>query len=850
MASAVLPIPGNAGIEEDTKGTLEDGKADLKKKKLKPLERFRKFFSKKRPKSREGDINVVSFKASSTSALFHGAVNSEDDDDGGFKVRGPPILSSGSRSISEDSIFKPEQSTIKNVAPLREKTVSMEEMNKNFKPNSEAKSTSQESEKSLISVDGSENEEEDVFATNWKSSVAKVNTEKRLDSVGSQSGGEMDLDLVPVKTTESLSSNAAKHRIAVRPRDRRVSSKRSVHRKGDKGEKQTPLPSLNEESPTKSYTDETRTDKSESKNKLDNDKLVTLIQVDPNDTGTSSVHSQNSVPIEIPRAPVRQDSETSKQWTPLSTSPISMSALQDVKLRPRPVPLKLDNNENRKDSSSEDVELSKKFERVKRFSSKWENGGQPEVENVKSPSHDSMPSASLSPKDQLEEKKVFQIAVEEKKIAETVEKKEEKKEDKRTLVEHLSPLSPTSPVTFILKKEPLKPGAKLSEGRSDFHPKADSADISKSVKHVPEVSDSVKPAENEIKNSREELGFKLGEKSPSKSDGSSSNILSGSPEKLASPREEYKARRQTRSKTLPEQKVPKELLDAAKTENTHPVHAKVESTISASRQQKSVKSDYDNVVAGNAGLKPVDVKRLSWVGISGSSVDSTTEPSWVALAKKKQADNDNKPDNVEPKDAKPMPITPKPVSIVPTAPLKKDGKECQFPAEKKETSDTQTLVSGPRKDTSTVPLATLPKKDNQIFTNKPAAVETRRANVTSDSKKDINTSELVGVKVPPKGVSEKSKSLERSVNLGSSVGSSVPQWKRDLSIKKRDNGTENASQVKIEIIEKAPSKVEKKEESKTSVQIREKTQQEKFDLSSSNRKSKVLDMVKSFQKVS
>ncbi|KAK3576858.1 hypothetical protein CHS0354_012912 [Potamilus streckersoni] len=663
-------------------------------------------------------------------------------------------------------------------------------------------------------------------------------------------GGEMDFDLVPVKATESLNTNAAKHRIAVRPKDRRGSSKRSMHRKGEKGEKQTPLPSLNEESPTKSYTDETQTDKSESKNNQNNDKLVTLIQVDPNIPGTSGVHSQSSAPIEIPRTSAGQDSETTRQRTPLSTSPISMSALQDVKLRSRPVPIKLDNIENRKDSSSEDVELSKKFEQVKRFSLKWENSGHAEVENVKSPSHDSMlPSVSLSSKDHLEEKKRFQIVVEEKKIVETVEKKEEKKEDKKTLVgsvEHPFPLSPTSPVTFVLKKEPLKPGAKVSEGRSDFQPKADSTDLSKSVKQVPEVSDSLKrqPAEIEKKPSREELGFKIGEKSLSKSDGSSSsNVPSSSPEKLASPREEYKARRQTRSKTLPEQNVPKELLDTAKTENTSPVHAKVDSTLSSLKQQKSVRHDYDNVIVG---LKPVDVKRLSWVGISGSSVDSTTEPSWVALAKKKQADNDNKSDNVEPKDAKPMPIIPKSVSIVSTAPQKKDVKECQFLAEKKESSDAQTLVSGPRKDTSMGPLGTLPKKDIQSFTNKSLAVETKISNVISDSKKDINTSEPVGVKVPPKVVNEKSKSLERSVNFGSSV----PQWKRDLSIKKRGNGTENASQVKIEIIEKVPQKVEKKEEEKTAVQIREKTSQEKFDLSSSNRKSKVLDMVKSFQKVS
>lgn len=128
MAGAAGEITPSTSQEEDpSKVTFEEPKGE-KKKKFNPLEKMRKFFrsSKKQSKSKD----VTQSKSRSTGAL-HQSTTSDDEDDGGFKSHNMPTLA-GNRSISEDSIFNPEQKEA-NLEALRKTAVSMEAINQDFK---------------------------------------------------------------------------------------------------------------------------------------------------------------------------------------------------------------------------------------------------------------------------------------------------------------------------------------------------------------------------------------------------------------------------------------------------------------------------------------------------------------------------------------------------------------------------------------------------------------------------------------------------------------------------------------------------------------------------------------------
>lgn len=66
------------------KFVFPDAKLEGKKKKFKPLEAMRKLFKggRKRSKSKEEQVSIVSLKAKSTGALH--IEPPEDDDDGGY----------------------------------------------------------------------------------------------------------------------------------------------------------------------------------------------------------------------------------------------------------------------------------------------------------------------------------------------------------------------------------------------------------------------------------------------------------------------------------------------------------------------------------------------------------------------------------------------------------------------------------------------------------------------------------------------------------------------------------------------------------------------------------------------
>lgn len=261
-------------------------KGDGKKRKFKPLEAMRKLFGKGKRKAKDEQVSVVAVKAKSTTALHHHNDDDDDDDDGGFKKHQPRPLG-GNRSISEDSIFSPDQRE-PNLQALKKAAVSEESLPKSafqaelfsklskrrsqysdeddglphsptppvttadiimggpLKPLPAAgKSTSRESDNSLISNDASDNEEDDPFKTQWKSSVpSKVS--KTTEQPGG--GAEAPIDFEEMGHTELLKSNIAKDRISIKPRSRKTNRQSRKQR-----ESQSPhsLPSLNEESPPK-----------------------------------------------------------------------------------------------------------------------------------------------------------------------------------------------------------------------------------------------------------------------------------------------------------------------------------------------------------------------------------------------------------------------------------------------------------------------------------------------------------------------------------------------------------------------------------------------------------------------
>lgn len=260
----------------------EELRGDGKKRKFKPFEKVRKFFGKGKRKAKDESVSVVAVKATSTPALYD-----TDDDDGGFKSHQPRPLG-GNRSISEDSVFSPEQRET-NLQALKKTAVSEESLPKSalqaelvsklnkrrsqysdedeglpqsptppittadiimggpLKPLPAAgKSTSRESDRSLISMDGSENED-DPFKSNWKSSVPS-----KLSGREKSAGSEGPIDFEKMGSTELLKSDAAKDRISVKPRARKATRKSQKKRDGSSPHS---LPSLNEESPTKSQAE-------------------------------------------------------------------------------------------------------------------------------------------------------------------------------------------------------------------------------------------------------------------------------------------------------------------------------------------------------------------------------------------------------------------------------------------------------------------------------------------------------------------------------------------------------------------------------------------------------------------
>lgn len=830
MASSSEDISGASATQT---AVTEDEQKD-KKKKFRPLEKMRKFFksSKKSTKTKDSD------KAKSTGALHKEAEQSEDDDDGGFAR----LPMGGTRSISEDSVFKPEQKE-GGLDPLRQTAISMEQVNQQFKSTSTGKSTSRESDKSLLSVDGSENEEEDLFASDWKSSVASVKSPD--DNSTSKEPSSMDFDFAAVKRdTQTLTSDAAKHRISVKPKSRKSSVVQS-RRVADRATVPH-LPRVTEE-PTKQAEDSIPPQDHRTSIKVTAQPIVDELPKDTKVESTTATgrERKSSVGKSEPQKSVDKDIGN-KEKSQLFTRNISVKDkdsekiaerksdpvlnVEEVKtVKPRPKSLV---DVEPVESRGEANELSKAFKRMslrREVVSPVETFGKTAVEPVKEVKEINVSGAATS------EPKTAKVPV--------------KTEQQTTkAAETKSPTSPTSKnvpttgkTTYVLKKEPLRASSSTSRtsdyenlqnvkfNKNETSPSSDYENFplgglksEKSELSSPEPDyDNLPPTAYLVSPTAEKI-------LPKEVDRASKPKTSSMPQKLSSPREEYKLKRQPRSRTLPEQPVSREILDSKSTgapkeimdskafnvgdtsvtpskrtpsktnsfkENNNSVLNRFSGSLNSSLSEKTA----ENKIDIESTAKKVEPQRTSLKAGSGVS----TTPSWVKSQPSEEVN--------------------------------------------KRTGSEQTTPSVVKSDSQDKP------KFGQlrpVSTNKPKEKETPEPSTkkpTQEMKKEPDLSQKPPLATKPAEL--RSSTLDRKAvfeNSSSSTPSpTVPAWKANLPPKR--GSVIKDKEVKIEIIEKdkIPAKVE--EQKKTpSVQLRGKppcAEESKAGRKSGN----VLDMVKNFQ---
>ncbi|XP_052721346.1 proteoglycan 4-like isoform X2 [Crassostrea angulata] len=830
MASSSEDISGASATQT---AVTEDEQKD-KKKKFRPLEKMRKFFksSKKSSKTKDSD------KAKSTGALHKEAEQSEDDDDGGFAR----LPMGGTRSISEDSVFKPEQKE-GGLDPLRQTAISMEQVNQQFKSTSTGKSTSRESDKSLLSVDGSENEEEDLFASDWKSSVASVKSPD--DNSTSKEPSSMDFDFAAVKRdTQTLTSDAAKHRISVKPKSRKSSMVQS-RRVADRATVPH-LPRVTEE-PTKQSEDSIPPQDHRTSIKVTAQPIVDELPKDTKVESTTATgrERKSSVGKSEPQKSVDKDNGN-KEKSQLFTRNISVKDkdsekiaerksdpvlnVEEVKtVKPRPKSLV---DVEPVESRGEANELSKAFKRMslrREVVSPVETFGKTAVEPVKEVKEINVSGAATS------EPKTAKVPV--------------KTEQQTTkAVETKSPTSPTSKnvpttgkTTYVLKKEPLRASSSTSR-TSDYenlqNVKFNKIETSPSSDYENFPLGGLKSEKSELSSPEPDydnlpptayLVSPTAEKIlPKEVDSASKPKTSSMPQKLSSPREEYKLKRQPRSRTLPEQPVSREILDSKSTgapkeimdskafnvgdtsvtpskrtpsktnsfkENNNSVLNRFSGSLNSSLSEKTA----ENKIDIESTAKKVEPQRTSLKAGSGVS----TTPSWVKSQPSEEVN--------------------------------------------KHTGSEQTTPSVVKSDSQDKP------KFGQlrpVSTNKPKEKETPEPSTkkpTQEMKKEPDLSQKPPLATKPAEL--RSSTLDRKAvfeNSSSSTPSpTVPAWKANLPPKR--GSVIKDKEVKIEIIEKdkIPAKVE--EQKKTpSVQLRGKppcAEESKAGRKSGN----VLDMVKNFQ---
>ncbi|XP_041356832.1 dentin sialophosphoprotein-like [Gigantopelta aegis] len=605
-----------------------DVKGDGKKRKFKPLEAMRKLFKggRKRSKSKDDQQGtIVTQKAKSTPAL-QTANEDEDDDDGGFKNRATRPLG-GARSISEDSVFSPEQRD-PSLGPLNKIAVSEENLARpafhnelfsklkkrqsqyseddggaedGFGQLKTQASSSRESDKSLISMDSSDNEEEDIFMSNWPAA-------QKPKRVGKSSGSSQPMDFESVKSSQHLTSDAAKHKLSVRPNKRKASRQSRIHRdvKATHG-----LPSLHEESPVKTEEQSsysiTSTDVSQSDMSNSYSEVLQVSHSDTSDKTNISIVLLPQTPNTEPLKPSRDEptspgavstsGETKKEQTAFGSSHIS-----SVKVEEKSSPKVLRSHSGRPregsdvqgvvPSSDQQNELSQAFNKVKRRSVKLtqdeERDALPskEAAGASMPSHVSGPAVSVSGKsgDKVEVKSSSKPQQSSVSVCSTQSSQSEPKDSNITVIS-----------TSVDHKQPV-------------------------VKKVSSESRKEEDNKSETSSVKSNTSFKReGLKATDTSD-------------VVSPaREDYKLRRQSRSKTLPEQPVAKDEQYASKIQRTNSHRVDFGSGSPSASPKKNDVMTSSAIMTSDLTAKKSDPKRWTW------TEPVNTEPEWMAALRKKKA---------------------------------------------------------------------------------------------------------------------------------------------------------------------------------------------------------------------
>ncbi|XP_064610055.1 nucleolar protein dao-5-like isoform X2 [Liolophura sinensis] len=1036
----VVAGPSGEQMEEGLDGKNE------KKRKFKPFEAMRKFFraSRKRSKLKEEEsASIVCVKAKSTSALMSQQIE-EEEDDGGFKTHN---TLSQARSISEDSIFKPDPKDSKkaNIETFTKGAKSVENINQG----TPGKSASRDSDKSLLSVGSSDNEEEDLFQTNWKASVASVVTRRSKGAPSTDTG--MELDLSAVQPTTALKSDAAKHRISVAPKARR-GARQGKKIQLQKKPNSSALPKLPEESPsklakedviqkelsshgTKDVAVKPVSKKAGSQEKISVDKPVETPAVSPEPSAISGK------PLLKQKLSGEKTEEiVSKSTAPCASAPSSTksTATEDIKTIDKA-------DEKEKTSSSGVTELSQAFNRLRKTSGKkTEDASQDsDKENI---SEETVPQKSSDTdkrkptgKQPLAKTSEFRgslktVGLPEKVNENTVSKTSGDNEvsnskvsenadsqgvTKQALRPTLSAQSDSSvdvgstgakrdsikeesgsritgskdsdvqeAETLSSVRASLRPGLKTSmikETKADAKPSGagagaktfdskvtfsgelkstDSSDVSVSVSKDSKVSEGAS-TDGKGNNAQEKAegstvsDAKVAFSSKTNTDGNLGL------QRLASPKEEYKQKRQGRSKTLPEPPLAKEVVkssvqparndydnvtinvnkpqleentanpegDKAQPVDEEPVTKKDGEKVSSSPPSSPARQ---GVTVITTAAKRPEPKRLS---LKGGLVSDSSEPIWVVMARKKKAQEDSKEDKessdsskgdessdssktVQTSDTTPgksatqsspakssFPSSPsktpfketkintkiapppemksasKPILIENKPPGKVEVEEKSsstpaptdsrsvlvsrpavkfvrnLPPSKPSTSAPPVAVSKPAHGKSFVidkPVPMTSKPSAETWKVTPAKPEGSSAGVKTGGGSSFPGQKTFTIDKSSLGSSSSSNTAKPAEKKEETKPSSVPAWRSNLQKKKEPAEIKVPEMKKIEIIEKSgpmspqkPSQTKPVEKStdEAPVIMREKAKTDKCSDVASARSSKVLDMVKNYQKL-
>ncbi|KAL5013011.1 hypothetical protein ScPMuIL_011562 [Solemya velum] len=932
----------DTSMETDEGGTpTSEDRKDAKRKKIGFFGQFKRLVrGSKKVKSPKGDVSTVSHKRTDKTAI------SEDEDDGGFKTL------TASRSNSEGSVFSPKQSEPRE--SMKSGAASVDNISKNlqselsnrlrlrrayssedddlfdspieFVSSGRSKQLSDTgantSEGSLASIDGSD-QEGDGKSGRRTPAIMVHSHSSESDEDKKENMSPMNLDVVQVETERPIHHQAAKDKIHVRQPNKRKPSQR--HRQKP-GSSTPPLARVKEESPTKVLD----ADRSQSSKPKDEPELrvehageeetilqitkegsksthIALIDVKKdNSHGTGARIPSNPLPVP-PKPPTPEPTSWEAGSSPgqLSSSPVSQSMLDGVKLRSRPLSMREDRKEEQEEHQNS--ELSKAFGKVKRFSLiKDTPTGDSKETSVDVGIRKETPKAEITEKT---------------KPLKTVETRDTT----------LKNSSMGSDVKFVLRKEPLKSASSATkvenEKRKEVEnkPKSPFSSLERPKPSIETSQHKLHYVEGKItsvdtkespKISSEKLNKKieiLEEKTENRTaenitikDGRSVKIdtMFGDkmPQRLPVQKEEYKAKREQRSKTLPAQPLSADVLenkprpDLSKSlKDGRPregqarpfkeivPHVEQVKTVTETKTQQNfgrsfkeklqedeTKGFKDTKTSQNFAKNVKDNKPEEVVSKSSKESKPSELSQSLKESKPGELSNSSKENRAEREVHSPgrnvstaltKRVEPKRLSWVGASNTsepawvarakQKQAEEEQKESEKDIKNNANNMESKSKdtpviKDTPKTPPGRMASGRGNVggsSTETPSIALTKQPLDKTDNKKRIQDTK------PKSEVSQTSsakrnffepKNPEKTKEI-----EKVPAWRAGLSKTKQKDG----SSVKIEIIEKTSPDikiVEKKEEKPTSSVLREKPV-EKFPDISSHRSSKVLDLVKNFQ---